>query len=68
MPTRLRLSEGNTGHGVTRQSCTDPARSKTLGMLGSDLHGSWEVSTVCSADAPDGFTDVGCVMIELKLG
>jgi group II intron reverse transcriptase/maturase len=29
-------------------------------MLGSDLHGSWEVSTVSSADAPDGTGKANC--------
>ena len=49
MPTELYFSEGNMGYGVNRKSCSDPARSKTLRMLGSDLHGSWEVSTVPGA-------------------
>lgn len=44
MPTELSFSEGNMGHGVNRKSCSDLARSKTLRMLGSNLHGSWEVS------------------------
>ena len=42
----LSEAEGNTGHGVARQSCLDPARSKTLCTLGSLLHGSWEISSV----------------------
>lgn len=46
MPTELRLPEGNTGHGENRKPCFDPARSETLSMSGSDLHGSWEVSAV----------------------
>ena len=46
MPTELQFSEGNTEHGVNRKSCPDPARSETLRMSGSDLHGSWEVSAV----------------------
>ena len=46
MSMELSISEDNTGHGVTRQSCSDPARSETLRMSGSDLHGSWEISSV----------------------
>ena len=46
MPTELKVTEGNTEHGVKRKSCADPTRSKTLSMLGSDLHGSWEISAV----------------------
>ena len=42
-------SEGNTQQGVTREPCSDPARSETLSMSGSYLHRSWEVSSV-----PDG--------------
>ena len=52
MPTELLISEGNMGHGINRKSCSDPARSKTLRMLGSDLHRSWEVSTVPGAVGP----------------
>ena len=54
MPTTLLDSEGNMGHGVNRKSCSDPARSKTLRMLGSDLHRSWEVSAAPGAVAPGG--------------
>ena len=46
MLTLLSEAEGNTAHGVIRQSCADPARSKTLSMPGSLLHRSWEISTV----------------------
>ncbi len=46
MPTELQFLEGNTEHGVNRKSCSDPTRSETLRMSGSELHGSWEVSTV----------------------
>ncbi len=49
MPTALTVPEGNKGHGDNRKSCPDPARSETLRMSGSLLHGSWEVSAV-----PDG--------------
>jgi len=45
MPTLLCEAEGNTELGVNRKSCNDPARSKTLSMSGSLLHGSWEVSS-----------------------
>ena len=54
MLTELTITEGNMVHGDNRKSCTDPARSKTLSMLGSDLHRSWEVSTV-----PDGLKSGG---------
>ena len=40
------ISEGNTEHDVKRKPCFDPARSETLSMSGSDLHGSWEISSV----------------------
>ena len=33
-------------HDVNRKTCSDPARSETLSMSGSDLHGSWEISSV----------------------
>ena len=46
MQTKLAFTECNTDHGVTREPWSDPARSKTLSMLGSDLHGSWEISSV----------------------
>jgi group II intron reverse transcriptase/maturase len=45
MPTQSQLTEGHTEHGANRKSCTDPARSETLRMPGSNLHRSWEVST-----------------------
>jgi RNA-directed DNA polymerase len=45
MPTLLSEAEGHTAHGVDRQPCSDPARSKTLRMSGSLLHRSWEVSS-----------------------
>jgi RNA-directed DNA polymerase len=54
MPTPLSDAEGNTGHGVNRQSCTDPARSKTLSMPGSLLHRSWEISSVPDHARPGG--------------
>lgn len=53
MPTTLTNSEGNMEHGGNRKSCTDPARSKTLRMSGSNLHRSWEISAV-SGKLPDG--------------
>ncbi len=46
VPTELHFSEGHTGHGDNRKSCSDLARSETLSMSGSDLHGSWEISAV----------------------
>jgi RNA-directed DNA polymerase len=45
-PTLLSEAEGNTDQGVNRKPCDGPARSKTLHMPGSLLHGSWEISTV----------------------
>ena len=33
-------------HDVNRKTCFDPAQSETLSMLGSDLRGSWEISSV----------------------
>lgn len=45
MPTLLSEAEGEMEHGASRQSCSDPARSKTLRMSGSLLHRSWEVSS-----------------------
>lgn len=46
MPTMFAYTEGNMGHGDNRKSCTDPARSETLSMPGSNLHRSWEISAV----------------------
>lgn len=54
MPTELTISEGHMGHGGNRKSCSDPARSETLRMSGSDLHRSWEVSAVPGATRPGG--------------
>ena len=49
MPTLLSEAEGNTGHGANRKSCSDPARSQTLGMSGGLLHRSWEISSATVA-------------------
>lgn len=49
MPTSLTEAEGNTLHGDNRKSCVDPTRSRTLSMLGSLLHRSWEVSSATEA-------------------
>jgi len=54
MPTESTISEGNTGHGINRKSCSDPAQSETLRMSGSDLHRSWEVSAVPGVELPGG--------------
>lgn len=54
MPTEFRLPEGNTEHGDNRKSCSDPARSKTLRMSGSNLHRSWDVSMMPGAVPPGG--------------
>jgi RNA-directed DNA polymerase len=42
------------GHDVKRQPCSDPAQSKTLRMSGSDLHGSWEISSAPEAKLGTG--------------
>ena len=42
------------GHDVTRQPCSDPAQSETLRMSGSDLHGSWEISSAPEAKLGTG--------------
>jgi RNA-directed DNA polymerase len=54
MPTSLSETEGNTGYGVNRKSCHDPARSQTLSMLGSLLHRSWEISSATAATTAAG--------------
>lgn len=54
MQTELAFTECNMVHGATREPYTDPARSKTLSMLGSDLHGSWEISSVPEARESGG--------------
>lgn len=54
MPMLLSEAEGNTEHGVLRQSCSDPARSETLCTSGSPLHRNWEISAVPGAQAPGG--------------
>ena len=46
MLTELTITESNTVHGVNRKPCSDPARSETLSMPGSDLHRSWEIWAV----------------------
>ena len=54
MPMLLSEAEGNTEHGVIRQSCSDPARSETLCTSGSPPHRNWEISAASSAQAPGG--------------
>ena len=54
MPMLLCEAEGNTEHGVTRLSCSDPARSETLCTSGSPSHRNWEISAASSAQAPGG--------------
>ena len=54
MPMLLSEAEGNTEHGVIRQSCTDPARSETLCTSGRPLHRNWEISAMPGAQAPGG--------------
>ncbi len=46
MPTLFTEAEGNTEHGVMRESCEGPAQSKTLGMCGNSLHGNREIPKV----------------------
>ena len=40
------IPEGHVEHDDNRKTCLDPAQSETLSMLGSDLHESWEISSV----------------------
>ena len=54
MPMLLSEAEGNTEHGVLRQSCTDPARSETLCTSGSPSHRNWEISAAPGAQPPGG--------------
>ena len=54
MPMLLSEAEGNTEHGVIRQSCSDPARSETLCTSGSPSHRNWEISAAPGAQAPGG--------------
>src|ERR1019366_957395 len=49
MPTPFLLGGRQYTARRNRESCCDPARSETLSMPGSYLHGSWEISSV-----PDG--------------
>jgi RNA-directed DNA polymerase len=50
MPTPYVQAEGKTAAGVNRKSADDPARSKTLRMSGSLLHGTWEISSAPGGD------------------
>ena len=50
MPTPYRQAEGDTAAGVKRKFAGDPARSETLRMPGSLLHGTWEVSSAPGGD------------------
>ncbi len=43
VPTTFRDSEGKIAHDANRESCVDPAQSKTLSMCGSSLHGNREI-------------------------
>ena len=54
MPMLLSEAEGNTEHGVIRQSCSDPARSETLCTSGSLSYGNWEISAAPGVQAPGG--------------
>jgi len=58
-PTLLSEAEGNTEQGANRKSCDGPARSETLHMPGSLLHGSWEISIAPGAETP-GSTGKAC--------
>ena len=58
MPMLLSEAEGNMEHGVTRQSCSDPARSKTLSTPGNLMHGNWEISSAPLAQAMGGIGKV----------
>jgi RNA-directed DNA polymerase len=59
-PTLLSEAEGNTEQGVNRKPCNGPARSKTLHMPGSLLHGSWEISTGPGQHSPGGTGKAEC--------
>ena len=59
-PTLLSEAEGNTEQGVNRKPCDGPARSKTLHMPGSLLHGSWEISTGPGQHVPGGTGKAVC--------
>jgi hypothetical protein len=54
MPTLFPYAEGNTQQGAKCEPWGDPARSKTLSMLGSHSRRSWEVSSM-----PDGVMSGG---------
>ena len=54
MPMLSSEAEGNTEHGVIRQSCSDPARSEHLCISGSLSHRNWEISAAPGAQAPGG--------------
>ena len=54
MQTELAFTECNMMHGAKREPYTDPARSQTLSMLGSELHASWEISSVPEAQESGG--------------
>ena len=46
VPTLFIHMEGHIVHGVTRESCTDPAQSETLSMCGNSMRGSREIPEV----------------------
>jgi hypothetical protein len=46
MPTLLIGAEGNTEHGVRRESCEGSAQSKTLSMCENSLHGNREIPEI----------------------
>jgi len=50
VPTLLRGAEGKIGHDASRESCPDPAESKTLCMRGNSLRGNREIPSVSAAD------------------
>lgn len=54
MPTLLCEAEGNMTQDANRKPCVDPARSETLGMSGSFLHRSWEVSSAPASQGAGG--------------
>lgn len=54
VPTAFVSAEGNIVHGANRESCADPAQSKTLCMCGNSLHGNREIPKVPVQDGRAG--------------
>jgi RNA-directed DNA polymerase len=54
VPTLLGDAEGHTGCNDMRESCPDPAESKTLCMRGNSMLGNREIPSVSPGDGPGG--------------